>query len=244
MIGGDSRIAAFRPNPSIETAVMANGQSCFVIDDALLEPDRLLEYATARRREFSNVNFNAYPGVYLPIPEAITTALGEFFAEHLRRRFDARRVQHVHCRLSMVTTAPSRLQPYQCMCHQDPPAVDPRHSIQASLLYLFRDGALGGTSFYEPARSFAETARLFHDATVLPPDQFWQRYSMEPSYLCASNEWFRRVGGVEARWNRLVFYDGTALHSGDIPQPDRLTDDPATGRLTLNGFFSSRRNAA
>ena len=237
-------VAAFRPNPSIQTAVMANGQSCFVVDDALLEPDRLVEYAIARRHEFSNVDFSAYPGVYLPIPTAITTALADFFSVYLRRRFDARRVQHVHSRLSMVTTIPSRLQPYQSMCHQDPPALDPRHSIQASLLYLFTDSDLGGTSFYEPAHSVAETSRLFHDAAVLPPDQFWLRYSMQPAYMCASNEWFTRVGGVQARWNRAIFYDGSALHSSDIPQPDRLTDDPATGRLTLNGFFTSRRSAA
>ena len=244
MTSGETSIAAFRPNPSIDTVVMANGQACYVIDDALLEPDRLVEYAIARRSDFSNVNFSAYPGVYLPIPETIVTSLAEFFSANVRRRFDARRVQHVHARLSMVTTAPARLRPYQCMCHQDPPALDFRHSIQASLLYLFRDGDLGGTSFYEPARSVAETSRLFHDAAALTPDQFWQRYSMERAYMCASNEWFTRVGGVPPRWNRLIFYDGTALHSGDIPRPERLTDDPATGRLTLNGFLTSRRNAA
>jgi Family of unknown function (DUF6445) len=32
------------------------------------------------------------------------------------------------------------------------------------------------------------------------------------------------------------------LHSGDIAAPDKLTSDPLTGRLTLNGFFTSGRN--
>jgi hypothetical protein len=58
------------------------------------------------------------------------------------------------------------------------------------------------------------------------------------------NRYFRKVGGIDAKWNRLIFYDGDILHSGDIPAPERLSADPLTGRLTLNGFFTSRRNLA
>lgn len=244
MPSSQQKFAAFSPNPRIDTVRLANGQPCFVVDDALLEPERIVQFAAARLEQFRNVDFNAYPGVYLPSPVEISGALNEFFVVHMRRRFDARRMRHMHCRLSMVTLRPHELQPYQCMCHRDMAALDPQHSIQASILYLFRDGGLGGTSFYEPARSAAETAQLFHDATSLPRETFWRNYAMDPGYMCKSNKWFTRVGGVEARWNRLIFYDGYALHSGDILAPDRLTDDPLTGRLTLNGFFTSRRNAA
>jgi hypothetical protein len=46
-----------------------------------------------------------------------------------------------------------------------------------------------------------------------------------------------------AKWNRLIFYDGAMLHSGDIRRPEKLSADPRAGRLTLNGFFTSRRHA-
>jgi len=49
--------------------------------------------------------------------------------------------------------------------------------------------------------------------------------------------------GIDAKWNRLIFYDGAMLHSGDIRLPERLSADPRRGRLTLNGFFTSRRHA-
>ena len=39
-------------------------------------------------------------------------------------------------------------------------------------------------------------------------------------------------------------YSGTVFHSGDISAPERLRDDPRTGRLTLNGFLICRRNLA
>jgi Family of unknown function (DUF6445) len=32
------------------------------------------------------------------------------------------------------------------------------------------------------------------------------------------------------------------LHSSDIPSPNLLSTDPLRGRLTVNGFFTCRRN--
>jgi len=57
-----------------------------------------------------------------------------------------------------------------------------------------------------------------------------------------ANEYFGRIGSISAKWNRLIFYDGRVLHSGDITAPDLLSKDPVAGRLTLNGFFTCRRN--
>ena len=69
-----------------------------------------------------------------------------------------------------------------------------------------------------------------------------RRYDMQPGYLYESNRYFERVAGVPAKWNRLIFYDGGVLHSGDIREPEKMSPDPRAGRLTLNGFFTSRRH--
>jgi hypothetical protein len=63
--------AVFRSNPSIERVPLANGESCYVVDDALHEPERFVEWAAARREEFRAVDFNAYPGTYRMMPAAI-----------------------------------------------------------------------------------------------------------------------------------------------------------------------------
>ncbi len=94
------------------------------------------------------------------------------------------------------------------------------------------------------ARSREEIAALFADSTSLSNEAFAQRHGIAPGYMRESNAYFERIGGVPARWNRLIFYDGSLLHSGDIPSADRLSDDPSIGRLTFNGFFVSRRHAA
>ncbi|GGA87027.1 hypothetical protein GCM10011521_26830 [Arenimonas soli] len=46
---------------------------------------------------------------------------------------------------------------------------------------------------------------------------------------------------VEARYNRLVVFDGASWHAPDIPASVRLSDDPAQGRLTLDARFTCRR---
>jgi hypothetical protein len=239
------KVAAFNPRPRIDRVRLRNNRFCYVIDDALVDPDALVQLAAANRAVFNPVSFSAYPGNYLEMPATIAARLNDFFAAHVRREFDARRTAHVQCRLSMVTLPPPALRPFQMICHTDGQQRDPRlHSIQASVLYLFKDESLGGTSFYEPARSVEETALLFRDANTLQAAAFTRKYGIAQNYLCASNDWFTQVGRVAAKWNRIVFYDGSMLHSGDIFAPEKLSDDPLTGRLTLNGFFTSRRNAA
>lgn len=236
-----SAVSLFNPAARFESVRFANGGSCLVVDDALAEPDRLLQYAVDNRAAFGAVDFSAYPGVYLDAPQSFGAALAEFFNLRVRRHFDARRLVHMQCRLSMVTLAPAQLQPTQCLAHRDQLTLDPGQSIQACILYLFRDAQLGGTGFYEIGRAAGELDALSRDAQHLPAAEFFARYGLTPGYLTDSNSWYTRIGGIEARWNRCIFFDGYALHSGDIRQPQRLSADPLTGRLTCNGFFTSRR---
>ncbi len=70
-------------------------------------------------------------------------------------------------RLSMVTTPPSQLDPCQWQCHRDRVSTDPATLYVASVLYLFRDPALGGTSFYVPRQSAGATDRIQYDSQTL-----------------------------------------------------------------------------
>lgn len=234
----------FNPDMRIDTVSLSNGQRVYVVDDVLLEPERLLAWAMEHRAQFQPVDFSAYPGQYLLLTESLNVAIEAYFRQHMRPVFDARRLLRMHSRLSMVTLPPRALKPAQWLCHSDHFTLERTQSIQASVLYLFKDGALGGTGFYEPARSLEQTRALFDDATRLPADVFGQRYDLQPAYLIDSNRYFKRIGGVSARWNRMVFYDGMILHSGDILAPERLSNDPLHGRLSLNGFYTCRRHAA
>ena len=57
--------------------------------------------------------------------------------------------------------------------------------------------------------------------------------------MTRSNDIAELLTVVPARFNRLVFYDGEAPHSGHITHPDLLSDDLSKGRLTFNFFANA-----
>ena len=234
----------FNPQPRLQVVPLFDDHECLVIDDFLESPQTWREAAITHREQFAPSTF-AYPGVELYLPDGLQGALSDFFGSHIRARLGGRRTVHVTARLSLATLQPQALEARQWLCHRDSAGLPDRHCIIASVLYLFEDEALGGTSFYRPRRGDDETAALVHECSTLDNASFAARYpEVTPGYLLDSNAWFERMATVPARWNRVVFYDGNLFHSADLQQPERLSADPAQGRLTLNGFFSCLRQAA
>lgn len=233
----------FNPHPRIQRVPILPGQDCLVIDDALLEPERLVSFAQAHRAAFDDSPHNAYPGIELTLPEAVSARLDEFFARHVRAHLGARRTLRMYSRLALVTRRPEQLQPRQWICHRDRMELEAGRTVAACVLYLFRDASLGGTSFFEPLRPATEIDQLVHASGLTPGSEFSARFGIVPGYPVETNPWFAKRVTVPAAFNRLIFYDGMQFHAGDIRAADRLSDDPALGRLTLNGFFTCRKAA-
>jgi len=228
----------------ISREAIAPGHDCVIVDDALSEPERWVELAVRHRADFVAPSHNAYPGIELRLPDAISQQLERFFSEHVRRHFGARRTLRHYCRLSLATLQPAQLEPRQWICHRDRLDPGPDALVAACVLYLFRDPALGGTGFHVPRRSAHETAVLVHESGTLDRAAFSRKYAINAGYHTETTAWFERTAAIEARWNRLIFYDGgSVFHGSDIGAPERLSADPAIGRLTLNGFFVCRRSA-
>jgi len=238
----DGDTSFFNPAPAISTVPLPGGNVVVVIDDVLLDPDGLVDWA--RGREFHAPPHFPYPGLVVEGPRALSERLLDFFAQHARARLGARRTLAHDVRLSMVCTPPDQLDPRQWQCHRDRVSTDPAIVFVGSVLYLFRDPALGGTSFYVPRQSPSATDRILYDSQTLDAARFAARYGLRPGYMDGSNPYFECVARVPAAWNRLILYDAGFFHSGDIGRPDLLTADPATARLTLNGFFSCERETS
>ena len=171
----------FNPRPAIRYIPIVDGRTCAVIDDFLLEPRKLVAYAIARREQFAMDADNFYPGPELALNQAFAFALDEFFMQHVRRSLGARRTVSVSSRLSMATMHVDRLLPLQRLCHRDADAFPPGEGVAASVAYLFDDARLGGTSFYMPKKSLAQTAQLLRDARD-------GLVELAPSYMTASDE--------------------------------------------------------
>lgn len=234
----------FNANPSIQCVQLTPAQRCLVIDDALQEPAHWVEQAALHRQYFRHGPRNAYPGIELLMPDEFSVVLADFFNLHIRRWLDARRLLSYYSRFSMVTAPAVELMPSQWLCHRDRFELGAGHCMVASVLYLFHDEALGGTNFFRPCLAPESLGQLIVDSGHLTAADFQQRYAVTPGYQTESSPYFEKIATVPAQWNRMIFYDGgEVFHGGDIRQPERLTDDPRTGRLTLNGFFQCRRSA-
>ena len=179
--------------------------------------------------DFRMVDYNAYPGLLLPTPGEISEKLNAFFVENIRSLFDARRIVHMHSRLAMVTLPPESLRPYQRVCHSE--RFPDRRGIRcrrrcficsrtrrwAARVFINRNCRLMKPASCSPTRRRCRM-RSLHNGTKSSRD------------ICANRiDTFHRIGGVEAKWNRLIFYDGGLLHSGDIAAPEKLSADPALG---------------
>ncbi len=232
----------FNPQPRISLVQGHEGAVCVVLDDILLNPDALRQWACEQALA-PPVGY-PYPGLVAPAPPNLAALLEENFNLHVRRHLGVRRTLELLARVSVVSTPPAELRPVQWLCHRDRIAANPREVLfAASVLYLFDDPRLGGTSLYRPKRGAAETDRLLLDSQSLDAAAFSARYGLQPGYMTQDNDWFERTARVEAAWNRAVFYDGGIFHSADVHDPQRLSPDPRCGRLSINSFFTCRRNA-
>lgn len=239
----------FNPRAIVRQVAIPGHHPCLVVDDFLLEPEKMVAFAEARRAAFANEGGNYFPGPEIALPDGFSALLGDYFTLNVRRILQGRRTLDVTSRLSMVTRPPELLAPLQRICHRDTMVgrrrVDPpAEGIGASVLYLFKDAQLGGTSFYAPKKSPADIAQLIEQAGAMPGEVFDAIIGAPPAYLGASNDFFEQVCTIPAAFNRAIFYDGAIFHSAQIDAPQRLNQDPAAGRLTLNGFFLFRKSAA
>lgn len=233
----------FNSSPKVRLVPVPGHTPIVVIDDFVRNPQALVEYAIEQRDKFAKAPQNAFPGMELRMPDEFSARLNEFFIEHARKPLGVRRSISMYSRLSLITLQPHELAPNQRVCHQDQlPGYD-QYSFSASVLYLFDNPAMGGTSFYVPKAKQAGMMRELagRDEGRVPPAE---GPDAAPRYMTQSNEAFDLVCTIPAVWNRVIFYDGCIFHSGHVTAPELLDADPAAGRLTINGFFTGRKSAA
>jgi len=231
----------FNPNALIRRADIGDGRHCIVVDDFLLDPRRMVSEAVARRAAFAAAPVNCYPGMEQALPPDFDAQLDAFFMRHLRPAFGAQQTLGMATRMSMVTLKPEELMPQQRICHRDARECPPGEGAVASVLYLFEDARMGGTSFYRPLRHPEEIDFLLHQARVMENGAFSQVIGAAPAYYNGDGRYFEKTGTVPAAWNRAIFYDATTFHSGQIDAPELLDADPARGRLTINAFIRYRK---
>jgi hypothetical protein len=228
---------AIRMPPDIQS-VNIGGQSIVFVDNFLQDPQVLVEAACQSRFEPSatRAEQKGYPGLRAAAPAAYTQTLTELLDPLIKVNFQVPEQLDIKVGLSafsLTTTRPDELGPLQRTPHFD--ASTPH--CMAALLYLC-DKTHGGTGFYRHnatgcQRITAENREHYLDVyhqevnRRVPPARYFDR----------SDEQFTFLGMIPARFNRLVVYPGSLLHSACINPAGSLSNDPRQGRLTVNTFY-------
>jgi hypothetical protein len=218
--------------------VSIGGQAVVFIDNFLEDPQSLVDAACASRFEpaANPDERKGYPGLRAPAPAAYTQMLTELLDPLIKINFQV--PEHLEVKVglsafSLTTTPPEALGPLQRMPHFD--ASTPHY--MAALLFLCNE-THGGTGFYRHnatglQRITADNRERYLDACHeevtrgLPPARYFDR----------SDERFTFLGMMPARFNRLVVYPGSLLHSACLDPARSLSSDPRRGRLTVNTFY-------
>lgn len=230
-----------RPKSDLRASVARVGAErlpVVCIDEFFEDPDTLVDLACGAA--FIDVG-SRFPGVRAPAPQAYVNALLEATAGTIEAAFGAPPADDLDlCAFSMVTMSPDTLRPIQRIPHFDGPDRD-----RIAFIHYLCDPEQGGTSFYRHratglAEITPEHAELYRKTVVGE----LKAESPVHAYVIDHTQFFERLFGVEAAFNRLIIYKGNALHSGDISARTMLSEDPRRGRLTINGFGFLRSSAS
>ena len=235
-----------RVNPDATASRVPVGANahCLVLDDFLVDAHGVRAWAIACRSRFE-AQEEAYPGLVLPVETSAATPMHAFVRRTLSREFGFLRGDlSLQLQFSLTTRDPGTFTWIQRLPHTDPRIEADRRNF-ATVLYLFDDERLGGTAFFrwrdpEFWREFSQRADVDSVAAERELGRHFSLFQEPACYPSGSNDVFEELARVPARFNRLIAYSGEMPHSAFIPEPGRLSPDPASGRLTLNGFASVR----
>jgi hypothetical protein len=207
-------------------------QPVIVIDGFAADPDGIVE--AARGLDWRPIGPN-FPGVRHPTPPQMVAQARERLLGLVQQVFALEEpLNRIESYYSLVTTPPGKLQPIQRLPHFD--GLGPR---RIALVHHLSRAERGATSFFRHRSTGFETIdaerRPAYNRAVnlelmragLPP----------PAYLDGDTAIYERIGRYEARYNRLLIYRGNTLHGAEAPDALPLTDDPATGRFSINTFI-------
>jgi hypothetical protein len=231
------------PELDIQASQVTDGQICVVIDDFLLNPGEVVDFACAHAGDFIELE-RSYPGIVLPLDNDLLAEMNRFIRREMSRIFPfCRGGINFHTQFSLATLQPENFTWIQRLCHTDP-RLEPGRVNFAALLYLFHQPEMGGTAFYrwkdeEFWQEMTARQRSDPDAGLDELKEKFEMFREPPCYMTETNEAAELLDMVPAKYNRLVFYSGDLPHNAYIENPSLLSPDPAKGRLTLNCFVSA-----
>lgn len=221
---------------SIETLYAGRErQPVLLVDNYLRDPEAAVNYAATEARFESSPAM--YPGNIAPVPDAYCETILRVLGPKIGEMFDVDvETAYLNNCFFAITTFP----PQQLHYRQRIPHVDDYGPGVIAILHYLCDSAQGGTGlFRHRATGYESVTREQHQhmQDLIVQDVAGQG-PLPPQYVNASNRLFELTLCMEAKFNRLVVYRGSVLHSMLVDDNTRLDPNPRLGRLTINTFLT------
>lgn len=218
-----------------KTLLGRESEPLLVIDNAMADPQHLVEEAARATFAPAFGPAGGYPGLRAPAPLDYVEVVARALFPQIVAAFTLPPVKlaRAECNFSVVTQPPETL-----VAIQREPHIDTVNPLQFAILHYLCGPQHGGTGFYRHrATGFEKLTenriapyRTARASEPQPP----------PGYPARDSEAFEYIGGIDAAFDRIAVYRSRLLHSGLIPDPARLSSNARTGRLTANIFLTLR----
>lgn len=238
----DTRPPDLSLNPDARINVSRFGaeeQPLIVVDDVLLHPEEILDYAVTSGRFADPPAGSFYPGRNGVLPPAYGQILCTALRPFLERVFGLPGGMALSYEgfFGIACHPPQALAPLQTIPHFD--SANPRRL--AGVHYLCHP-PYRGTAFY---RHIATGYESIHGLRVEPYRravfaELEAATGASPGHVDGDIDGFERIETVEMAFNRLVLYRTTSLHAG-LLGTTTLGQTPEDGRLTANSFIEAVR---
>ncbi|MBP2158083.1 MULTISPECIES: DUF6445 family protein [Asticcacaulis] len=231
--------ADVRLNPDARVKLRTIGAEqnpLLIIDDVLEDPEAMVDAAV--NASWAPPNGTFYPGVNADLPVGYLRTLLPVLKPSFERAFGLRQDQALiaYGFYALATWGFERFQPLQRIPHFD----QPNPMSLAMVHYLCRNQP-GGTAFFRHRLSGYESIDNrrrdgYMQAVAQEIDRDGERLT---GFAGPDTPNYEMIDSVELRFNRLVIYRSNVLHCA-LFDGTALSDDPRTGRLTANSFFSPK----
>ncbi len=222
------------PNISVRLRrIGAEQQPLLVVDDVLADPWAMVD--AARAAAFYRPPHTNYPGLNANLPEAYYRTVVTALRGPIEAAFgvSASAVLKFFGFFALATTPVEAATPVQTIPHLDAP--DPN---RLAMVHYFCRGDFGGTGFFRHEATGFESVDASRTDAYAAAMQAELARDRRATFAGADTPGYALIDQADAVFNRLVVYRGHVLHAGLLGQGGGAAD-PASGRLTANGFLEA-----
>jgi hypothetical protein len=231
----DESVYSLCSDVHIECMHIGNEKEPVLSIDSFMNGAQALKNYAATNNNFPIVE-SYYPGIRKAVPLSYSVALAKNLNFYIEDFFgcDLRKVKHAASRFSVITTPVTELGLLQKIPHIDAPS---RNTL-AVVHYLFNTPAWGTSLYRHKASGFEYIDKMRYEPYMeYIKNQFPDPQNYPCGYICGDTPEFEVVASFEARFNRMIMYRGSSLHSGNIQENYNFDPSPTTGRLTITTFI-------